>query len=717
MLLGVHLIARNEADVLERCLQSVKAFADEIIVADTGSTDDTVEIAKRYGARVLPIAWQDDFSIVRNEALLHARTLWVLVLDADEWLAESVQSGLKLREELKRTTSAALRIRMEHELSSEGMGNQLMNDAVRVFRADRGYLYVGEIHEQLVKPAAVGSHAGRMIDVNGPVSESGLTIKHDGYKPSVIASKAKAERNLRIIARQLTRRPNDPFCLYNYGVTMCQLGKVEDAREAFKHALDVVAAEAPFRPTLVRDYAKVLLVLHHAEEAAAILQAEVERYRDYTDLQLLYGDALRATGMLLEAAAAYEAAIAFGKSAPGYISEAEAGGVLAIFALADVLLELRELERAGLLFEQLLTERPLWEQAHYGLADVLHQKGIRDTVIRDRLVKMVGLRQSGELWLARCLTRIGAFDIALPLWRHMESDVLAERGSLQDVRRFAATLIGRGHYAEAGEMLLKELERRQAGSEGEQLRETAIDAALCFWNDRRALADEGLGYMAQAIRPESDSGWLKAIETMLVDAPNTVNKGEAWLAQKQEAVFAKELLERAVSLGMLRLAKRLADTDTALSLCFEHALYDQGYKDAAAEWMLRRFSEEGDLSSGHWFRLGELLYNKSLYSEALGMFERGASAGGATDSSTADRSMLGSAAASLQLALEALELTGAGNSRGWDGSWAESDASRLQEVLMRLAALGWKTNWNGVQRRRANGEAAEADFLMHDRPE
>ncbi|OBZ10052.1 glycosyltransferase family 2 protein [Bacillus sp. FJAT-26390] len=717
MLLGVHVIARNEADVLERCLQSVKAFADEIIVADTGSTDDTVDIAKRYGARVLPVAWQDDFSVVRNEALLHARTLWVLVLDADEWLAESVQSGLKLREELKRTTSAALRFRMEHELSSEGVGKQQVNDAVRVFRADRGYLYVGEIHEQLVKPAAGGSQSGRVLDVDGPISDSGLTIKHDGYKPSVIARKKKAERNLRIIARQLTRRPNDPFCLYNYGVTMCQLGRVEDARIAFKHALDEVAADAPFRPTLVRDYAKVLLALHHAEEAAAMLQAEAERYSGYSDLQLLYGDALRSTGMLLEAAAAYEAAIAVGKSVSGYVSEAEAGGVLPRFALADVWLELGELERSELLFEQLVTEIPHWEPAYCGLADVLHQKGLSDTAIRDRLVKVVGMPQSGELWLARCLTRIGAFGIALPLWRRVESDVLAEHGSLQDVHGFAAALIGTGHYAEAGEMLLKELERRQGGSGEALLREIAIAAALCFWNDSRALADEELDYAAKAIWPESDSGWLKIIETMLADASYSANKEETWLAQKQEMAIAKELLERAVSLGMLRLAKRLADTDAALSVYFEHVLYDQGYKDAAAEWMLRRFSEEGDLNSGHWFRLGELLYNKSLYSEALGMFERGASAGGSTDGGTADRSTLGSAAASLQLVLEALELTGAGSSRGWDGSWAESDASRLQEVIKRLDALGWKTKWNGMQRRRANGEAAEADFLMHDRPE
>ena len=56
------MITKNEADVLRDCLDSVQGVADEIVIADTGSDDETVDIAKEYGARVAEFPWTDDFS-------------------------------------------------------------------------------------------------------------------------------------------------------------------------------------------------------------------------------------------------------------------------------------------------------------------------------------------------------------------------------------------------------------------------------------------------------------------------------------------------------------------------------------------------------------------------------------------------------------------------------------------------------------------------------
>src|SRR5437773_198723 len=87
------LIVRNEANVIERCLSSISAFVDDCCVLDTGSSDGTVELAERFGARVIvDLSFADtrgrlrDFAAARNAALSMAHTNWVLSIDADEVL-------------------------------------------------------------------------------------------------------------------------------------------------------------------------------------------------------------------------------------------------------------------------------------------------------------------------------------------------------------------------------------------------------------------------------------------------------------------------------------------------------------------------------------------------------------------------------------------------------------------------------------------------------
>lgn len=716
MLLGVHLIVRNEADVLERCLKSVKAFADEIIVADTGSSDESKQIALSFGARVLEIEWEDDFAEARNKVLLNARTLWVLVLDADEWVDCPAQIGTQLREELKRTPEAALRVRMEHMLETDAAGAKIRNEALRIFRADRGFAYTGEIHEQLVRFAGNRARASRQMDVDGPLSQSGIVIRHDGYMPAVLVRKEKAIRNERIIARQLSKRPNDPFCLYNYGVALCQLGKLVEACQAFGRSLAAVEPGAPFRPTLVRDYAKVLLALRRTEQAEILLEEETLRYSDYADLFLLQGDALRAGCRLQEAAHAYEAAIeAESIAGSGYLEEAGAGGVLAHIALAEIWLELEQLDKAQLLFERVLLEKPSMERGYNGLAACQHAVGKSDSEIHETLLSAAGELPGGQLLIARSMTRVGAFGTALPLWRRLDSLMKAGEWLCEDICLYARALIGEGHLAEAAAKM-NDLQKRHAIENESRFIETAImDIVLCSWNEGLALNLKDEAMLLRELK-DDDRLALLSLETAVLKLSALEMPQASW--HESKAAWSRKLMERAVALGMLHLAAQMVRADERLDLFFEQTLYDEGYKDAAAERMLRSYAANGELAGGHWLRLGELLYLKGLYSEALGMFEQGIAVLELAEQETLDttrRLRLGAAAASLRLALEALNLAGPQGSRSWDGSWAEPDAVKLLAALQRIDALGWRTKWNGMQRRRANGQAAEANFLMHDR--
>ena len=85
--LSLCMIARDEADFLEQCLQSVAGLVDEIVVVDTGSADHTVEVARQHRARVQSYPWNNDFSAARNQALNTASGEWILVLDCDEVIA------------------------------------------------------------------------------------------------------------------------------------------------------------------------------------------------------------------------------------------------------------------------------------------------------------------------------------------------------------------------------------------------------------------------------------------------------------------------------------------------------------------------------------------------------------------------------------------------------------------------------------------------------
>ena len=90
---GLSMIVKNGAQSLGLCLQSVSGMVSQIVVADTGSTDNSADIARQFGATVVSVPWENHFANARNAALALMQTDWVLVLDADEELdARSAES-------------------------------------------------------------------------------------------------------------------------------------------------------------------------------------------------------------------------------------------------------------------------------------------------------------------------------------------------------------------------------------------------------------------------------------------------------------------------------------------------------------------------------------------------------------------------------------------------------------------------------------------------
>jgi len=202
------MIARNESARIVRALASVANCVDELVVLDTGSTDSTVALARSAGARVGHFEWCDDFAAARNAALKLADADWNVVVDADEWIAESGIELLALRH-TRPDFVGTLRVDSQFDTP---IGTSVSPSWLpRVL--PRGVRYEGHVHEQ-------PKHAL-------PVRRLTTVLAHDGYLTEAL--KAKAGRNADLLARALAQSPDDAYLHY-------QIGKDHDVYERFADA-------------------------------------------------------------------------------------------------------------------------------------------------------------------------------------------------------------------------------------------------------------------------------------------------------------------------------------------------------------------------------------------------------------------------------------------------------------------------------------------------
>ncbi|MCB0281078.1 MAG: glycosyltransferase [Calditrichae bacterium] len=222
-LLSLCMIVKNEAANLERCLKSVKSVVDEIILVDTGSTDSSLEIAEKHGAKILHVEWKDDFSEARNAALQQAKGDWILHLDADEELANS--STNILRDSLKKSKADALNIVLRNYQPENDMVEYMDEPQIRLFRNKPEYRYVNRVHEQIVN-----SIAGN----GGAFSELDIVINHYGYRSN---NQKRAERNLPILNKEIKENPDNGYILFKLGETYKALKQWDKAADYLLQAL------------------------------------------------------------------------------------------------------------------------------------------------------------------------------------------------------------------------------------------------------------------------------------------------------------------------------------------------------------------------------------------------------------------------------------------------------------------------------------------------
>lgn len=146
--LSIIIITKNAAETLEKCLMSV-SFADEIIVIDHESTDNTVEIARKYTPYVFQMDWQG-FGIQKNRALEKATGDWVFSIDSDEWIDDLLREEIVTT--IKSTSDNVFDLPRRNQYCGQWMrfGDVGHDRVIRLFKRGEALFSKDVVHERII---------------------------------------------------------------------------------------------------------------------------------------------------------------------------------------------------------------------------------------------------------------------------------------------------------------------------------------------------------------------------------------------------------------------------------------------------------------------------------------------------------------------------------------------------------------------------------------
>jgi len=305
------MIVRNEAKFLPHCLRSVRDIVDEIIVVDTGSSDGSPKIARELGARVYEHEWNDDFSSARNRSIELARGRWILVLDADEIIAERDKRAIaallngRAAGHLFTYRSYSNDSRDVRWVSNDGSyaeGNGwdgwIAGQVVRLFRRDTRIRFEGAVHE------TVDSSIRRC---GGKIAATGIIIHHFHEKKGKEKLREKQLQYLRLCERSLRVQAPSAKVFFDMGLIRRHiLNDLRGAAALHEQALEV-------DPDHVDARIELALLCHLRQDAAGAAEhlAKIfEKAPENAPAWFLCGIILEQRGKIDKAVHCYERALA-----------------------------------------------------------------------------------------------------------------------------------------------------------------------------------------------------------------------------------------------------------------------------------------------------------------------------------------------------------------------------------------------------------------------
>jgi glycosyltransferase involved in cell wall biosynthesis len=313
--LAVSMIIKDAEKHLMECLSSVREVADEIIVADTGSTDASIAIAQSAGVRVIQIPWENDFSKARNLSLFQVTADWVLMIDADERLDPNAVSVLPVL--MADDSIAGYQVTIRNYILSLNqklwLGPAKPNDSgyapaniypayfdhqnVRLFRRNPQIYFTGCVHETVGR---------RIQEIGMNLSWAPFVIHHFGLAADeqTLVKKVFSYRDMG--RRKVADNPHDARACLELGIVELEnFGNEQESLQHFERACKLeptlgvawfFAGKCQFK---LEDYESALQSLHFAKINGYETTAAAE----------IAGDANCKLGRYEAACAAYERAL------------------------------------------------------------------------------------------------------------------------------------------------------------------------------------------------------------------------------------------------------------------------------------------------------------------------------------------------------------------------------------------------------------------------
>lgn len=278
--LSVCIIGKNEEKNIERCLAPLMPHGFEIIYVDTGSTDQTKELAAKYTDNIYDFEWINDFSAARNFSLEKASHNYVLVLDCDEFLTEIDLNGLeKAVNEHPHGVGMLLRI----NYSDSNHKRTSSPDRVERLFDKRQYHYCFTIHEQ-VADIKTDSTLYECYDIP-------LTVDHVGYVGNMEEKRQKAERNNELLFKEIEKHPDNPYLYFQVGQSYNMICDYENSYIYYKKAFELpLNPEELWVQIMAVAYINAMTHTGRSEEALAVFEPIAHLFADTADFHCSMGN-------------------------------------------------------------------------------------------------------------------------------------------------------------------------------------------------------------------------------------------------------------------------------------------------------------------------------------------------------------------------------------------------------------------------------------------
>ena len=277
MKISTCLIVKNEELNIKRCIDSYSKIADEMIVVDTGSTDNTVKIASNLGAKVFYYEWKDDFASARNFALEKAEGDWIIFLDADEYFHEdSLKNVKEIIEKAYDNKGIEAISSCLVNVDEKNMEKEKLS-VVRIFRNTKDIRYYNKIHESIKK--SDGSFVKSLTGY-----EDKISIVHTGYREDNIS--IKAERNLKLLLKELETASKKELIYFHL---VSSYASLKDYDNAIKYARNFLESNV-----VIKDYETfiqqqlLLCMLKRGDDEKCILDEANKFILMYPEEQAFY---------------------------------------------------------------------------------------------------------------------------------------------------------------------------------------------------------------------------------------------------------------------------------------------------------------------------------------------------------------------------------------------------------------------------------------------